>query len=286
VAVFEDTIYWSDFSLRDIQSCHKFTGNDHNIVVKSANHQTYGIQIIHELLEPAKYPPNKRCSHMSLLKKGGQDVVCRCPHGYILHNGHACIPPQMPEMRTLPPVTVANSTMTNLTSLPISLNSSLHKDLETTLNYTDLPPTHLNSSLHKDLKTALNYTDQASSPTHSNSSLHKFMTTVLNYTHQAQKAYDQEYSEQLRTNLAIGLSTAIIIVFFVIVLVCIYVSRRKRHQDPEGLRVWHQVFYRNLGANKAPSVEVKAERASVAARLTATLHKADRDDQCKLISED
>ena len=60
VAVFEDTIYWSDYGLRDIQSCHKFTGDDHKVVVKSARIQTYGIQIAHELLEPPKYSP---CNH-------------------------------------------------------------------------------------------------------------------------------------------------------------------------------------------------------------------------------
>ena len=59
VAVFEDTIYWSDYGLQ-IQSCHKFTGDNHKVVVKSARIQTYGIQIAHELLEPPKYSP---CNH-------------------------------------------------------------------------------------------------------------------------------------------------------------------------------------------------------------------------------
>ena len=43
-----------------LQSCHKFTGENHQVVVKSARIQTYGIQIAHELLEPPLYSP---CNH-------------------------------------------------------------------------------------------------------------------------------------------------------------------------------------------------------------------------------
>ena len=43
-----------------LQSCHKFTGENHEVVVKSARIQTYGIQIAHELLEPPLYSP---CNH-------------------------------------------------------------------------------------------------------------------------------------------------------------------------------------------------------------------------------
>jgi hypothetical protein len=94
VAVFEDTIYWSDYGLRDIQSCHKFTGENHEVVVKSARIQTYGIQIAHELLEPPLYSPcnHERCAHMCLIKKGGQEGVCKCATLFKLVNGHDCIP--------------------------------------------------------------------------------------------------------------------------------------------------------------------------------------------------
>ena len=94
VAVFEDTIYWSDYGLRDIQSCHKFTGENHKVVVKSARLQTYGIQIVHELLEPAKFSPcnSLRCGHMCLLKKGAEKAVCRCAEEFKLVNGHECVP--------------------------------------------------------------------------------------------------------------------------------------------------------------------------------------------------
>lgn len=96
VAVFEDTIYWSDYGLRDIQSCHKFTGQNHKVVVKQARLQTYGIQIVHPLLEPMDYSPcnNMRCGHMCLLKKkaGRLEAVCRCADEFELVNGHECRP--------------------------------------------------------------------------------------------------------------------------------------------------------------------------------------------------
>lgn len=96
VAVFEDTIYWSDYGLRDIQSCHKFTGQNHKVVVKQARLQTYGIQIVHPLLEPAVYSPcnNNRCQHMCLLKKKKHilESVCRCADEFNLVNGHQCVP--------------------------------------------------------------------------------------------------------------------------------------------------------------------------------------------------
>jgi hypothetical protein len=34
VAVFEDTIFWSDWGMKEIQSCHKFTGLNHTTLIK------------------------------------------------------------------------------------------------------------------------------------------------------------------------------------------------------------------------------------------------------------
>lgn len=75
IAVFEDTIYWSDYGLRDIQSCHKFTGRNHKVVVKSARIQTYGIQIAHELLQPPYWSPcNKMRYVQGRWNKWGRQV--------------------------------------------------------------------------------------------------------------------------------------------------------------------------------------------------------------------
>ena len=119
VAVFEDTIYWSDYGLRDIQSCHKFTGENHQVVVNSTGSHVYGIQIVHELLEPPLYSPcnHERCAHMCLIKKGGQEGVCKCATSFKLVNGSDCfpdehIPTQLTEITTTRPSTTTRSTPT------------------------------------------------------------------------------------------------------------------------------------------------------------------------------
>ena len=93
VAVFENTIFWSDQNMREIQSCNKFTGQDHEAVVKAANLKVMGVHIVHELLDPMKQSPCafEKCSHLCFLKKGGKDAVCHCPTGYeMMSNGHEC----------------------------------------------------------------------------------------------------------------------------------------------------------------------------------------------------
>merc|ERR1712168_1471281 len=116
IAVFEDTIYWSDYGLRDIQSCHKFTGQNHKVVVKSARIQTYGIQIAHQYLQPPYWSPcnHERCSHMCLISKGAKDSVCRCAKDFTLVNGHKCVKEdlQVPIFSPLPPANVTESTST------------------------------------------------------------------------------------------------------------------------------------------------------------------------------
>jgi len=94
VSVFENTIYWSDQGTREIQSCDKFTGKNHQVLVKKAKYQNMGIHIIHGLLEPVKMSPctQLKCSHLCLLKKGGLEASCHCPSGFeMLSNGHECL---------------------------------------------------------------------------------------------------------------------------------------------------------------------------------------------------
>ena len=49
IAVFEDTLYWSDWQGHDIQACNKFTGKNHRVVVreKSKKKFIYGIHVYH-----------------------------------------------------------------------------------------------------------------------------------------------------------------------------------------------------------------------------------------------
>lgn len=54
IAVFEDTLYWSDWNGRDIQACNKFTGKDHRVIIreKSKGIFIYGVHIYHPAMMP------------------------------------------------------------------------------------------------------------------------------------------------------------------------------------------------------------------------------------------
>jgi len=50
VAVFEDKLYWSDWSGEEIRVCNKFTGKDYKSLVRESRSRVYGMQIFHPSL--------------------------------------------------------------------------------------------------------------------------------------------------------------------------------------------------------------------------------------------
>ena len=54
IAVFEDTLYWSDWHGRDIQACNKFNGKDHRVIIRenSEGNFIYGVHIYHPAMMP------------------------------------------------------------------------------------------------------------------------------------------------------------------------------------------------------------------------------------------
>jgi len=85
LAIFEDTLYWSDWQTREILSCNKFDGKNQTTLAKERNAIPYGITIAHYILEPRdRFWDNPcmehRCSHMCLLSPN-QDATCFCPSG-------------------------------------------------------------------------------------------------------------------------------------------------------------------------------------------------------------
>lgn len=104
IAVFEDTIFWSDFDMQDIQSCQKFTGQNHKVVVKTARVKTAGITLWHPLLKPlTRHNPceTKTCEQICLIKEGGWDAECKCSKDYDLVHGHSCKPKKTFIQKTL-----------------------------------------------------------------------------------------------------------------------------------------------------------------------------------------
>jgi len=207
IAVFEDTIYWSDYGLRDIQSCHKFTGRNHKVVVKSARIQTYGIQIAHELLQPPYWSPcNKmRCAHMCLISKDAKNAVCRCATDFKLVNDHECVKEglQIPNFRTLPPLNTSMEVVSTTPVTPEKIETSTLK-IETTTTIFETNVTINSIQLLND-------------------SLHVFQDDV-NVTHSAVKEEEED-----STGVTIGVIIAVFCFIGLIILVFFIWYRRLGH---------------------------------------------------------
>jgi len=207
IAVFEDTIYWSDYGLRDIQSCHKFTGRNHKVVVKSARIQTYGIQIAHELLQPPYWSPcNKmRCAHMCLISKDAKNAVCRCATDFKLVNDHECVKEglQIPNFRTLPPLNTSMEVVSTTPVTPEKIETST-LGIETTTTIFETNVTINSIQLLND-------------------SLHVFQDDV-NVTHSAVKEEEED-----STGVTIGVIIAVFCFIGLIILVFFIWYRRLGH---------------------------------------------------------
>jgi len=85
LAVFEDTLYWSDWQHQEIRSCNKFTGKDEKILIKEAGFRPMGVSIYH----PSQYQTvpnpcrNSHCSHLCLPRPldgfNSPGFKCACP---------------------------------------------------------------------------------------------------------------------------------------------------------------------------------------------------------------
>ncbi|XP_037937352.1 putative vitellogenin receptor [Teleopsis dalmanni] len=83
LALFEDNIYWSDWSTKSIHTCNKFTGKNHKIVTKDRT--MYAVHIYHSAKQPKMNHAcmDTRCSHLCLLAENNSST-CACPDGMIL----------------------------------------------------------------------------------------------------------------------------------------------------------------------------------------------------------
>ena len=103
VAVFEDTLYWSEWQAKEIQSCNKFTGKNLTTLVKESSLHPMGIQIYHPILQPIDVLLTENpcsgdiCSHLCLLKSHG-GRTCACPVGMDLDDdGVTCEELKVPD---------------------------------------------------------------------------------------------------------------------------------------------------------------------------------------------
>lgn len=91
IVVFENRLYWSDWVTRSIESCNKFSGKDHQTIIKKDQELIYGMSIFHSALHQRSDNPclSALCSDICLLK--GKSYTCACPTNKKLgSDGHIC----------------------------------------------------------------------------------------------------------------------------------------------------------------------------------------------------
>ena len=90
LAVFEDSLYFSDWATNQIEVCDKITGHHMRPLVADAKiDRFFGLAVYHPLMHRAsgrlspfdKFNPCEKapCTHLCLLKQGALGYSCRCP---------------------------------------------------------------------------------------------------------------------------------------------------------------------------------------------------------------
>lgn len=94
LAVFEDTFYWTDWTRRTLESCNKFSGKNHKVMIKEASDNIpMGLHVYHPVLQAVKNNPcwESVCSQLCLLAPH-EKFTCACQVGDVLaENAKSCI---------------------------------------------------------------------------------------------------------------------------------------------------------------------------------------------------
>ena len=93
LAVFEDTLYWSDWESKEIQSCNKYTGKNKTTLVKGLSQYPMGVSVHHPVVHPLDEWNTCQfagCSHLCLRNPTGH--TCACAEDAVLANdGRTCM---------------------------------------------------------------------------------------------------------------------------------------------------------------------------------------------------
>ncbi|XP_055389862.1 putative vitellogenin receptor isoform X2 [Condylostylus longicornis] len=90
IALFEDSLYWSDWSTETINVCNKLNGKNHEVIFKDSK-PMYAVHVYHSSIQPKANHPCKynSCSHICLL--AGKTAKCACPDDMDLNSdGRTC----------------------------------------------------------------------------------------------------------------------------------------------------------------------------------------------------
>ncbi|XP_019409279.1 PREDICTED: low-density lipoprotein receptor-related protein 2 [Crocodylus porosus] len=98
ITIFEDTIYWTDWNTRTVEKGNKYNGSGRTVLVNTT-HRPFDIHIYHPYRQPFVNNPcgtnNGGCSHLCLIKAGGQGYSCECPDNFMIvqfGNTAHCLP--------------------------------------------------------------------------------------------------------------------------------------------------------------------------------------------------
>uniref|UniRef100_A0A914RTI2 EGF-like domain-containing protein n=1 Tax=Parascaris equorum TaxID=6256 RepID=A0A914RTI2_PAREQ len=122
LAVFEDFLYWTDWTNRTVERAHKITGEMRTVILNFTHYRPMGVKasrserIVHPLLQMTadgqhlSHPCRKanRCDNICLASKSQEEFTCVCAQGFraegnkckpdckpsdfICHNTFKCLP--------------------------------------------------------------------------------------------------------------------------------------------------------------------------------------------------
>uniref|UniRef100_A0A7E4V2M4 EGF-like domain-containing protein n=1 Tax=Panagrellus redivivus TaxID=6233 RepID=A0A7E4V2M4_PANRE len=96
MTILDDHLYWSDWNLREILRCDKWTARNETVLQHTVQLPN-DLRVVHPLRQP-KYPNpcgdnNGGCSHLCLIAAGGSNFTCACPDQFVLlEDGKTCQP--------------------------------------------------------------------------------------------------------------------------------------------------------------------------------------------------
>ncbi|KAM9664148.1 low-density lipoprotein receptor-related protein 2 [Trichechus inunguis] len=86
ITIFEDTIYWTDWNMRSVEKGNKYDGSN-KMELMNITHRPFDIHVYHPYRQPVVDNPcgvnNGGCSHLCLIKEGGQGFTCECPDHFM-----------------------------------------------------------------------------------------------------------------------------------------------------------------------------------------------------------
>nr|XP_022909737.1 low-density lipoprotein receptor-related protein 1 isoform X1 [Onthophagus taurus] len=85
ITIWEDRLYWTDWEMMSIESCHKYYGNETKTLFKMV-HRPMDLRLYHPFRQPQHNNPCEKanCSALCLLTSEEPFYKCACPENHIL----------------------------------------------------------------------------------------------------------------------------------------------------------------------------------------------------------